>query len=582
MVDLLLHGLYVRVLDAQAIVLLVLLGFRRLEIGRRRGGPGGARPREAVDRRFATLALALGVLALAAGVRFSLPCDPQVYHDEFWYLATARHMAATGDASPLVPSGLEGRPAPDEGFRPPYPQGWPWLLSRGLPLVPGGDPPYPRAVTLERMIGVLAPLAAFGMLCGESLAAATFAAGALALLPALVRLSLGAPPEGASLLFVIAFLWAARSHRRRPGPAGALLVIAAGAWAGHFRPENLLYLPLFLAVAFGPRSARMPGEAAASGEARAPGDAVPPAQAPSPAWERRLREHPLLVYGTLAALLALASLPDLVIMAAGARGGRSAEHFTSIPRPGFATVAENTWANLRSNASFLVDGRVLPAWVTPLALLGTLLLLRRGSRAPVLFCWGWVALFTLALSPFPFGDFASAYSLDTWRFSLQVSLPLLLLGARGLEWAVRDLPASLRPVLVVGIAATMLLSFRGQGEAFVHRPHPLQPLWRTLADVKAHLPGDARVLVDDPSLAVTLREGLAVDAVVGPVDAQAPLRGTPPRPLFLMDTTGDLPPEWSRFPLRVEWISSPPPSMPPPGSPPPVRIVVYACQAPGR
>ncbi|NDD27784.1 MAG: 3-deoxy-7-phosphoheptulonate synthase [Proteobacteria bacterium] len=96
-------------------------------------------------------------------------------------------------------------------------------------------------------------------------------------------------------------------------------------------------------------------------------------------------------------------------------------------------------ANLTENALFFVDGRVLPAWLTAAAALGIVMLARERRTRRLAFLLGWIGLFTLALSPFPFGDFAAAHSLDTWRFSVQVSLPLLILGAHGVDGAARAL-----------------------------------------------------------------------------------------------------------------------------------------------
>lgn len=563
MAESLLHGLYTRILDVQALCLVVLLSWRFREVRRLGGGPAGADPAGpdrawTPDRFFVACLGAVGVACLAAMTRASLPHAPQVYYDEFWYLATARHIAAGGDASPMITCGLEGQVAPGLEFRPPYPQGWPWLMSWVLRAVPPADTSFAVAVTVERVAGVLAPLALFAMLCGESLLAAGYAAGALAVLPAFVRLSTGASPEGLSLLFIVGFLWAARSVRHAPGPAGALLVVAAGAWAGHFRPENLLYLLLFLPVAFGPRLGR------------------PSLESMGGAWGRLVADRPRLVYGALCLWLVSWIWPDLTIMASGTQGSRSAEHFMAIPRPGFESMAENAWANLRENLAFFVNGRVLPIWVTPLALLGTWILWRRGGRVALLFYWGWIALFTLALSPLPFGDFSAAFSLDTWRFSLHVSLPLILLGAKGLEWSGRALPSTVRPVIPLVVAAVFLTTTQDQG--FVQRPHRLQPLWQALVEMRAHLPRQCVVLVDDPSLAVTLREGLGMDAVLGPLPPQVSLQGTPARPLFLVDASGTVPQQWASSPLRVEWISSPPPPSQAPGGTPPARVIVYAWQ----
>jgi len=490
----LLGGGYVALFAAHLVVVLGLVVWRLRELG------GLWRPAQSL------LAAGAGIALLAAGLRMAQPVAPQVYFDEFYYLATARNVRTSGTVVALIERGLPPAPDPRPAPEPPYPQGWPTLLS----LVSGGG--YGAAVGLQRSIGVLTAVATFAMLAPESLVAAAFAGGAVAVMPALLRLSQGASAEGASLLFVVLALWGCRSQRFRTGMAGALLAGALVALAGHFRPENMLYAVLFLPLAFFRTDASRAQVAA----------------------------------GVFAWLLFAA--PDVLIMAAGATGPAASDHFEAVPRPGFATVAENFVANLIGNLKFLVDGAVLPFWASLLALLGGVLLWDRGCRLPAAFYAGWIGLFILALSPFPFGDFQTAHSYDTWRFSLQVTLPVILLGARGLElapdWARRPLPLVLLAVLMG--AAPLLHG------AFITRVHPLAPAWQGI-DKLADIARAGIVVTSDERIALLLREGYGVRATLGPSTTEMPAGWK----VFFLEEDGRVPPGWSKLPLALRATTGP-------------------------
>jgi hypothetical protein len=256
------------------------------------------------------------------------------------------------------------------------------------------------------------------------------------------------------------------------------------------------------------------------------------------------------------ALFVVFSGADFAIMAEGAAGPHATEHFVANPRPGFTSWQANMAANLRENASFFVDGRVLPPWMSAMALLGTGWLIAGRWFAPLAFYWVWIVGFTLALSPWPFGDFAAAHSADTWRFSVSVSLPVLMLGGRGAEWTARRLgpvSATALAALLIGLGALAVTRYA----PFCAAPHPGLAAWTDLETAARQVPGRACVVTADRSAAVALREGLGVEAVLEEGLTRRDLE-TWPHPLYAV-TTGDasLSTGWEGVAVDVVWTSGP-------------------------
>ena len=542
------HGGYVLLLCLQAVLIVGLVAWRWRELRGRpwaTRGAEGDRPVPGTTAWWRTaLGLGLLVAAVAAALRFSLPASPQVVYDEFWYLSTARHMRCTGAATPYIVRDGTGVAPPGDEFRPPYPQGWPWLET----VIAGSGGAWARAVTLQRGVGVAACVALFAAFAAESLVAAAYTGLGLAILPAFVRLGQGASAEGASALFVILALWAARSQRWRPGPAGALLALASLAWALQMRPENILYLPLFLPVAFLRTSGDTDADASPD-EMETDPEATPiDASAASGRFGSGLG---MAGWAIGLGLFVLFVGADLSIMADGAAGPHASDHFVAQPRPGFATWQANMVANLRENGLFFFDGRVLPRWVTAMALLGVAMLARRGWFMAIGWFFGWIGLFTLALSPYPFGDFPAAHSADTWRFSVQVSLPLLMLGGRGVEWAVRGARRGQTMLMLAALGVPMALSVGAYWD-FVTAPNPRIATWTDLEQVAQRV--DGPVWVSDDSVAVALQEGFGLD-VVWPRDGSAPTEAR--RPCWLLAVGDDAPAAWRPMALDLRWTTGP-------------------------
>lgn len=538
------HGGYVLLLGLQAVLLIGLTAWRWRELRWRPWVPRAAGDEGLRAGSVAWWRAAIGLGLLVAGVatllRFSLPVSPQVVYDEFWYLATSRHMRVALDATPFIARDATTAIPPGKEFRPPYPQGWPWLEMT----VSGGVGAWSRAVTLQRLVGVAACVALFATFAAESLAAATYMGLGLAILPAFVRLAQGASAEGASTLFVILALWAARSQRWRPGPAGALLALMSLAWALQFRPENLLYLPLFLSVAF----LRTGG----GSEDENPAESMTAVSETASTLAGR-RNSGLGAAGWVVglALFVVFVGADIAIMADGAAGPHAGDHFVAQPRPGFDTWQANMVANLRENASFFIDGRVLPRWVTVAAAVGAIMIARAGGFISIAWFLGWIGLFTLALSPYPFGDFPAAHSADTWRFSVGVSLPLLMLGGRGVEWTLRTLGRGRARLPLVAAGVWMILSIGGYW-GFMTGVNPRQATWHDLAHVAERVEGP--LWVSDDSVAVALQEGFDV-TVIWPREGVVPAGGV--TPCQLLAVGDDLPDAWRDLPLELLWTTGP-------------------------
>lgn len=424
-----------------------------------------------------------GVVVAGAFLACLAPARAAVYFDEFFYVATARNFATAGVAEPLLLQGIPPVVQRVGHFLPPYPQGWPFVLSLWA-----GD--WLQAVTVTRVLyALLAPL--LFLAAARRLPTWVAAACALAVpaLPPVLRMSGTAGAEMGALFFLALSLAAADEYLREPDGWRAGWLALSAAMVAEMRPEALLYsLALLLVLR---------------------------------------RRWPWLVVGLLFCL------PTLAVMLG--HDPELAHHFEAAPRPGF-TMWENRLANVGNNAWFFVSGRVWPVGLTLLALLG----LARGGR-PAWAVGGWVLGITLFLSWFPFGDYASANSLDTWRFSWHVAVPMAALAALGAA----SLAGRWRGVAAGLLVWALLAPWTHRG--WLSEPQPMEAL-RDLA-ARASAPW---VVVDAPEYFCLLRYGLGLPAVLAPV-AEAP-SGTV---LFAVEGPGGLPdveawPRYDLVPVAVE------------------------------
>ena len=456
-----------------------------------------------------------GLLVVGGLLAFSTPARPVVYFDEFFYVSIARNMATTGRAEPLLWQGHPPELRRVGHFQPPYPQGWPFLLSLA---VPPGTPPgaaldepraWDRAVPVGRLL--LAALPALAFLAGVRrfpLPVAAAGSAALLALPTVLHLAGSDAAECGALFFLALSATALSGFLRQPtGPGLGWLVLAATA-AAEMRPEGLLVVPALLAVA-------------------------------APA-ARELSRGTRLAWLAVAAALAF---PPVAVMAG--HDPTLAHHFEATPRAGF-TPWGNRLANLANNARFFLDGRLWPLPMSLLALAGLAEARRPGNRALALVPAAWLGAVTLFLSWYPFGDYGAVNSLDTWRFAHHAVLPMGLLAALGATALVRAgrLPA-LAAAGLLGLALLAPWTHRG----FMEAPHPLEPLGELAGQVARQREGRL-VVVEAPEYACYLREGFGLPAVLAPVPRVPPSGML----LFAVDEGRDLPdPEaWGRSDL-VPW-----------------------------
>lgn len=432
----------------------------------------------------------LAILAGGAFLATLAPSRPAVYFDEFFYVATARNFASTGRAEPLLQQGLPPAELRVGHFLPPYPQGWPFVLSLGVGSAQAPeagvqeDPAWARAVPVSRVLyALLAPLLFLAAARRLPLWVAAAAALAVPALPTVLRMSGTAGAEVGALFFLALSLAALDEFVREPDGWRAGWLALSAAMVAEMRPEALLYSLGLLVVLRG----------------RAP-------------W---------LAAGLLLCLPALAVMlghdPEL------------AHHFEAAPRPGF-TMWENRLANLGHNAGFFWTNRLWPVPLTLLALAGAL---RGGRVARAVFAW--VVGITIFLSWFPFGDYASVNSLDTWRFAWHVAIPMAALAALG--------AASLtgRATVVAGALLAWALLAPWTHREWLVEPHRMEPL----RDLAARASGPW-VVAEAPEYFCLLRYGLGLPAVLAPVQDVPP--GTV---LFAVEGPGGLPDveAWGRYDL---------------------------------
>lgn len=465
----------------------------------------------------AALATLVGLGLLSALIVFPAPARPAVYFDEFFYVAIGTNLATTGRAEPLLYEGAPPRVRQVGHFQPPYPQGWPFMLS--LAVGPGEAPragvvepaPWDRAVLLGRfLLAALPPLLFLGAVRRFPLPLAAAAALALLALPPVLHLAGSAASEIGSLFFLALSLVALEGLLREPsGPGLGWLALAAAAVAG-MRPEGLVYVPAVLALGL-------------------PAIRLLPARVVAP-W--------LVVAGALC-------LPPLLVMAG--HDPSLAHHFEAAPRPGF-TLWGNRLANLGNNGAFFLEGRIWPLPLTLLALAGLAGARRPGRRLAPLLAAAWIVGITLFLSWYPFGDYGAVHSLDTWRFAHHVALPMLALAALGALELARSRPG--------GVAAGLLLAGALAAPwthgTFLAAPHRMEPLDELASVARQELQG-GMVAVEQPEYFCYLRYRHGLPALLAPV-AEVPEGGLL---LFALDEGRGLPDRatWSRFevvPLVVD------------------------------
>jgi 4-amino-4-deoxy-L-arabinose transferase-like glycosyltransferase len=438
----LLNGAYYWIVLLQGLLILACLALDPDTILQRLNKPSG--------KTWGLLAL----IVLAGGyMRLTSPGEPVVYYDEFYYLCAARSMAHTHEPFPEVHTGLPPRAETLRELIPPYPPGWPFLLSFVT-----GNSPFEAASAFNRILSIISILLMFLVvrrIGGDR--TGLLAALLLAFHPVGWKAAGGADacvPTLFFLLLSLAFLLRLEQVRSSRAAAGFGLGLA---FLLHMRPENIMYIAA-LAI---PAVSMMGG-----------------------------LKKGVWLWGLAA--LALFSFPDVVILAGGMIDPFAAANFMSIPRPGFESTFQTFTGNTANNVLFLFENRIHPALLTALFLMG---LSVRKSRA---FTWKalvlWFALFLLVLAPFPFWDFSLRNTNDGWRFSLHLVFPMMLGASYFMNALIEKRRVLILAALVALVAANPLM-FR----KFTAHRNPVAPLLDAVKAVRS-LAGQSPVGVEDPNV----------------------------------------------------------------------------------
>lgn len=401
-----------------------------------------------------TLLLLISLLGLL--LRLLAPRQLQIYYDELYYLSGGENLGAFFRAaySWLVPGG-ETRFFPH--FYPPYPPGWSACLSLWFKFF---TPNLENARNLNLLFSALSIPAIFILsrqIWGNQ-AGALFAALLLALMPSAIKLAPSAAAEVSSFFWLIAagiFLL----HYFKIKSRNALYLAALTyALFLQMRPENLLTLPIFLALTL------------------------------------------TALDGTALCLLLLGALPVLLIFGLSWPYPELRSNFLPTPRPQLAGLKAQIFSNLKSNLQFLFFSLKSSAVLILGAI--TALLYRKNldprEQKIVLLLGGWFLLYFCFYLPYPFGDFNCRFSLDSWRSSLNLAVPLLLLFA-GMIKALGKYPWG--KIFSLVLLALILLNFTGQIN-FIFRPHPRFSEYSKLASLGDRLPRNASLIVENPDHAL--------------------------------------------------------------------------------
>ena len=461
----------------------------------------------------AALATLLGLILFGILGAGRMEARPSVYYDEFFYVAIARNMATTGRAEPLVFEGLPPRVQRVGHFQPPYPQGWPYMLS--LALDPA-SPPQPglfeassweQALLVSRVLWAgLPPLFFLAARRRFSLPVAAASALALPMLPFVLRLSGSVGAESGALFFMVLSWLALESFRGEPCSLNLGWLVLSGTALAEMRPEGLLYVPGLLGLAAGGMRSMKGGVCVA--------------------W--------LLVGG------ALLVPPGLVM---GGHDPTLAHHFQVVPRGGFSLWG-NRLANLANNGLYFLLNRIWPVSLTLLALVGLSPVAPSAQRRVALLAAGWVGVITLLLSWLPFGDYGAVNSLDTWRFGHHVALPGVLAAAVGAEALTRR--GALGRALA-GLALLWVMLAPWTYRSFLQQSHPLLRQDRLVATLRSEL-GEGMALAEAPEYFCYLRYRHGLPVTLAPV-AELPRGGAV---LFAVDEGAGLPDleAWKAFDLE--------------------------------
>lgn len=347
-----------------------------------------------------------GIILLSFILRsFFAPQIPQVFNDEFYYLGTAENIAKHQRSVPLIQRGYPPHMEDNRKFIPPYPQGWPVLVS--LIFIIGRQFTFNAASGLTMFLSALLPVPIFfagflffrkkedndptvGEICG------LWAASMWAAVPVVIKMSRCASPATGSAFFIALFVGAVFLYRIKPGHKTFLAMAACLGLAVNFRPENILYVLLPVAVLYDMRE--------------------------------NVKKDAKITGTLLATFYALISL---VILASAASDPDRMKHFVLSPRPAYSSLLGNVIANMVKNFLFFFGRNGVHPWFLTVLFAGGLYVLgkKEKDKPRTVLLSGWLLFFYLVLSIFPFGDLSGTESFDSYRYSMHLYFPLTLSAA---------------------------------------------------------------------------------------------------------------------------------------------------------
>lgn len=351
-----------------------------------------------------------------------------VYNDEFYYASTGKNIAQNGRTCPLVYINSCDEVKRFNYFQPPYPQGWPYLIGvchKIFFYAKSGTALWPiwyQAALLNKLLLAGSIAALFVLLRFlYPLPSAWGISVVLAFLPFLLHLAQGASAELATLnaLIIFALAWLCCSHSFTW--LNMLWLALSGAWLTQMRPEGAIALAL-AALVYVCLTWRSCFSKAVF------------------AWQKIVVAFCIFVLFSWSALWAVFVHPSQLD-----------HHFVALARPGL-TIWQNRALNLYNNGFYFIKNQGWPLTLTILAVIALVVaaphvrsLSQKEAKAQFAVTvnwqakavWGsalWLALFTLFLAWYPFGDYACVYSFDSWRFAYVVVVPMAGLSAYGFTW----------------------------------------------------------------------------------------------------------------------------------------------------
>ncbi len=443
-------------------------------------------------RRVTLIFVALTVVGASS---FFANEAPQVYYDEFFYASVAANMQTRKCAEPLIWQDTPPHIRELGFFQPPYPQGWPFILSIGQSCVnapePGSHekPFWEKTLVSVRCLHMLMPGLLYLFLRRRFKdIPAVCAALLLAGLPQIRLLAGCAAAETGALFCLLVVCLAYEELRCRCRIWQLLWLYLAASSLAEMRPEAMI-----LALA-----AVVLGTLNISG---------------------KIRSRNIWLCLVVCAVF---FLPPFIVM--GSHDASLDHHFQSVPRAGLSMM-QNRLANLGGNALFFVSNKIWPLGITVLAIAGIIgaWCRRAGSaeenvgftKQAAIFCMVWVLGITALLSMFPFGDYECLNSIDTWRYSWHVMVPMLMAAAAGISFLSAGSKTYFKPRLAVVtliLAASFLPLFMSP---IISKPHPLERL-RSLCK-KGTQDISGYVVCSQPEYYAFLRFGMGLPAVLAPI-----------------------------------------------------------------